>query len=53
MKKVLSNPAETSAENNLYNLRKSVDTGSLLSDIAQELSEQEPTGPVVNEGSHA
>ena len=50
MKKVLSNPAdpaETSAENN------SVDTGSLLSDIAQELSEQEPTGPVVNEGSHA
>ena len=46
MRKVLYNPAdpaETSAENN------SVDMDSLLSDIAQELSEQEPTGPAVNE----
>ena len=46
MDKVLSNPAdpaEASAEN------VPVDTDSLLSDIAQELSEQEPTGPEVNE----
>ena len=46
MTKVLSHPAdpaEKSAENT------SVDTDSLLSDIAQELSEQEPTGPAVNE----
>ena len=43
MKKVLLNPVENSAENT------SVKTDSLLSDIAQELSEQEPTGPVVNE----
>ena len=46
MDKVLSNPADpadVSAEN------APVDTNSLLSDIAQELSEQELTGPAVNE----
>lgn len=46
MNKVLSNPADPagkSAES------ISADTESLLSDIAQELSEQEPTGPAVNE----
>ena len=46
MDKVLSNPAdpaEASAET------VPVDMDSLLSDIAQELSEQEPTGPEVNE----
>ena len=46
MDKVLSNPAdpaEASAETVPVNM------DSLLSDIAQELSEQEPTGPEVNE----
>ncbi|CAB4002060.1 Hypothetical predicted protein [Paramuricea clavata] len=46
LNKVLSNsadPAEKPAEN------IPGDTDSLLSDIAQDLSEQEPTGPAVNE----
>jgi hypothetical protein len=38
-----ADPAAESAENN------SANTDSLLSDIAQELSEQEPTGPMVND----
>ena len=40
---MLSNPADKPAQN------IPGDTDSLLSDIAQDLSEQEPTGPAVNE----